>query len=202
MKALPPPAGSWLLAAALLVAAGPLRAQSMRYPDYNPATGELLAEAAGPEVRCFVVNDYAALTPAAPASPDQALLHELQPLLDGWNQAVLTRDQAWFAKYLADDYIRTSAGGEVTDKAHEIAEMRAPAAPHFARLERVPRPCDRVRFFNATTAVATSQLRTTSTDHGHQFSGQVRTLSTWVKRNGTWQAVAFQATPVVEHSEK
>lgn len=193
-RILPP---ACLLTAGLLAATLPVRAQAV---DFDPITGKLLEEASGPELRCFVVSDYAAPAPAA--STDQELLQELQPLLDGWNQAVLTRDQAWFAKYLADDYIQTSAGGEVTDKAHEMAALRVPAAPRFARLDPVPRPCDRVRFFNATTAVATSQLRTSSTDHGHQFSGQVRTLSTWVKRNGAWQAVAFQATPVVALSEK
>ena len=117
--------------AGLLAAALPLRAQAV---DFNPVAGRLLEAAAAPEGRCFVVSDYAALAPAAPADQKQP-----QPLPDGWNQAVLTRDQAWLANCLADDYIQTSAGGEAPDKTHEMPAPRAPPAPRSARLDPVPR---------------------------------------------------------------
>jgi ketosteroid isomerase-like protein len=72
----------------------------------------------------------------------------------------------------------------------------------FASIEPVPLPHDQIRIFNDNTAVVTAQYKVTGNDHGKDFTMQTRSLATWVKQNGGWQMVAFQATGVARRFQK
>ena len=65
-------------------------------------------------------------------------------------------------------------------------------------------PYDQLRIFNDNTAVVTAHYTVTGNDRGKDFTMQTRSLATWtwVKRNGTWQMVAFQATGVAKPFQK
>ncbi len=147
----------------------------------------------------YIMDSNFALVSASslPANADQQLLQELQPQLEGWGQAVINRDKAWFDKNLTDEYIHTNPAGEVTDKAHETADMLSPAKHTFLSVKPMPLAYDRIRFYNGTVAVVPAHSQATAlTGQGKAVTGQVRSLSTWVKRNGSWQMAAFQATLV------
>jgi ketosteroid isomerase-like protein len=44
------------------------------------------------------------------------------------------------------------------------------------------------------TAVVTARAEVKGTDLGEDFSGPYRFTRVWVKRNGEWQAISYQAT--------
>jgi hypothetical protein len=130
----------------------------------------------------------------------QQLLKELQPVVDGWGQAVKNRDKAWFDKYLADDYIHTNPAGEVTDKARETADVVSPAAHSFSAIELVPLPHDRVRFYKRQHRRGAGALPR----HRHRPRPGVHHANPRPFHVGAAQRqlVAFQATGVAKPFQK
>lgn len=128
------------------------------------------------------------------ASAEQALIS----LDKEWGEAGSRADTAVLERILADDFMGTSATGAVATKAQNIADAKTNAA----NITNATYTADEytVRFLDKNTAVMTHRAVAKGLNKGKEFTDQHRSLHVFVKRDGKWQVVASQATPIPETS--
>jgi hypothetical protein len=118
---------------------------------------------------------------------------ELISLDKSWGEAGLRGDSAVLERILADDFIGNSPTG-VASKAQNIAEAKT-NAPDITNATYVADEYT-VRFLDPNTAVMTHRAVEKGLNKGKEYSDQHRSMHVWVKRDGRWQVVASQATPI------
>jgi ketosteroid isomerase-like protein len=118
---------------------------------------------------------------------EQTLMNIEQELVD----AVVKGDTSASEKYLADNSIFTDPGGMVMDKAQFIADLKA----GNLKLES-SKPDDMKVHAHGNAAVVTYGTTDKGTYKGKDISGKYRWTDVFVRRNGRWQIVAGQGTPV------
>lgn len=125
------------------------------------------------------------------ADTKQELTQMLRTFLDG----AAKNDKAAFEKFFAEDVIYTRGVGVVIDRA-SILEGLTP-----------PKPGDPVATYDAEDiifhqsgdiAVLNFRLVVRSDDKGKKETSYYRNTGTLQKRDGKWQVIAWQATPIVE----
>jgi hypothetical protein len=131
------------------------------------------------------VGEQVATTPSAE--------QELITLDKSWGDAGLKGDSAVLERILADDFIGNSPTGVAT-KAQNIAEAKTNAAD----ITNATYVADEytVRFLDPNTAVMTHRAVEKGLNKGKEYNDQHRSMHVWVKRDGRWQVVASQATPI------
>jgi hypothetical protein len=131
------------------------------------------------------VGEKVATTPSAE--------QELITLDKTWGDAGLKGDSAVLERILADDFIGNSPTGVAT-KAQNIAEAKTNAAD----ITNATYVADEytVRFLDANTAVMTHRAVEKGLNKGKDYTDQHRSMHVWVKRDGRWQVLASQATPI------
>ncbi len=126
-------------------------------------------------------------------SADEAAIREVRELEERCRQAVLAADRAFFEQILADDFIHTSHAGHVSTKPEWLAGLK----PGSSIYSSYNVDDQRIGCY-ADTAVVTGRTTPQGTNaNGEPITGQFRYLRVWVRRDGRWQAVAFQGTRVV-----
>lgn len=110
-----------------------------------------------------------------------------------WGDAGLKGDSAVLERILADDFIGNSPTGVAT-KAQNIAEAKT-NAPNITNATYVADEYT-VRFLDPNTAVMTHRAVEKGLNKGKEYSDQHLSMHVWVKRDGRWQVVASQATPI------
>jgi uncharacterized protein (TIGR02246 family) len=141
----------------------------------------------------FVAN-FAGLRPAASAAVDERNIQELE---DQLTDAVLHGDVATFDRLFADDFTHTSHDGTFRTRAAWL-KGRVPGKTNYLSYGVNDR---QIRMY-AETAVVTGLVKPSwREEDGELGKGQFRFLRVWVKRDGRWQAVAFQSTRVSEKKE-
>ena len=133
-----------------------------------------------------------ALAPAhAAADDDRATLGDM---LDTFLAGASVGDPAVHERFWADDLVYTSSSGSRTDKASILQGMRESAA---ARPETPPivYTADQVdiRVYGDTAVVAFRLVATPTGDGDVQYYFNT---GTFLKRDGDWRAVAWQATRI------
>ena len=118
---------------------------------------------------------------------------ELISLDKSWGEAGLKGDSAVLERILADDFIGNSPIGVAT-KAQNIAEAKT-NAPNITNATYVADEYT-VRFLDPNTAVMTHRAVEKGLNKGKEYNDQHRSMHVWVKRDGRWQVVASQATPI------
>jgi hypothetical protein len=131
------------------------------------------------------VGEKVATTPSAE--------QELITLDKSWGEAGLKGDSAVLETILADDFIGNSPTGVAT-KAQNIAEAKT-NAPDITNATYVADEYT-VRFLDPNTAVMTHRAVEKGLNKGKEYNDQHRSMHVWVKRDGRWQVVASQATPI------
>ena len=131
------------------------------------------------------VGEQVATTPSAE--------QELIAIDKQWGDAGLKGDSAVLESILADDFIGNSPTGVAT-KAQNIAEAKTNAA----NITNATYVADEytVRFLDPNTAVMTHRAVEKGLNKGKEYSDQHLSMHVWVKRDGRWQVVASQATPI------
>ena len=122
---------------------------------------------------------------------------ELITLDKSWGDAGLKGDTAVLERLLADDFIGNSPTGVAT-KAQNIAEAKT-NAPNITNATYVADEYT-VRLLDANTAVMTHRATEKGLNKGKEYTDQHRSMHVWVKRDGRWQVVASQATPIPQTS--
>lgn len=135
--------------------------------------------------------------PAPDADALTSLLHEF---LAGASH----NDPAVHERFWADELIYTRAAGKRIGKADILRDVKAEAAaPKTAEQETTDYDSQDVRIlqFGDTAVVAFRLVGTTKKADKTEVANYFNT-GTFVKRNGKWQAVAWQATKIPDEPAK
>jgi ketosteroid isomerase-like protein len=106
-------------------------------------------------------------------------------------QALLRADTAALSRMVADDFLEISRLGQLRTKADNIRDI----ASGTLHLTSVKYDSLAVRIYG-DVAVLTGIADNTGTFRGFPFSGKIRYMRIFVRRDGRWQAVAMQQTPL------
>lgn len=135
-------------------------------------------------------------TRAAETTPAQ----EVKALLLEFMDAAGRNDRAVFDKFFADDVIYTRSTGAVITKADIMASLeKAPATTD----EKTTYSAEdiTVHIYDATAVVAFRLAGRTERKNGTTETTYYRNTGTFVKRDGRWQVVAWQATKIAERAK-
>src|SRR5215468_88251 len=120
---------------------------------------------------------------------DEEVVREIVDLERQAKEAALHRDAAFSERTLAEDYVAISPLGQVVGKAETVAARRT-AQLRYDSIEVTEMV---VRLYGST-AVVTARADVRGKELGEEFSGPYRFTRLWVRRNGHWQTVSYQAT--------
>lgn len=120
---------------------------------------------------------------------DEEAVREIVDLERQAKDAALHRDAAFSERTLAEDYVAISPLGQVIGKAETVAARRT-AQLRYDSIE----VSDMVVRLYGSTAVVTARADVHGKELGEEFSGPYRFTRVWVRRNGHWQTVSYQAT--------
>jgi ketosteroid isomerase-like protein len=117
-------------------------------------------------------------------------------------RAVVRGDRSFFERVLADDFTHTSHSGVFKTRAQWLAEAKASdqaeAKAAATRYEAMEVDDLAVRVYGDTAVVTGRTTPKGQTAKGQPMTGQYRFLRVWVRRDGRWQAVAFQGTRIAQ----
>jgi ketosteroid isomerase-like protein len=118
---------------------------------------------------------------------------EIKRIENDWVAAVKAKDAAKLSEILADSWVGLGWDGKTTDKAQNLAELKA-QGNSLDSFEMGPM---RVRLFG-NAAVVTGSDTEKSTESGKDTSGKYIWTDVFVKQNGKWRAVSSQSTKVAK----
>lgn len=122
-------------------------------------------------------------------SADQDTIRQIVDMERQAKEASIHRDAEFSARALADDYVAITPLGTVTTKEENVSARRSGQL----RYESM-NVTDMVVRLYGETAVVTARADVRGHQLGEDFSGPYRYTRVWVRRNGHWQAVSYQAT--------
>lgn len=129
--------------------------------------------------------------PAGTKTGGGTVEQEIKTLQGQIQQAILKGDTGILEKYYADDYIAIHGNGTQSTKAQEIENFKSGATKYDSIIVREAK----IRAYG-DTAVVNALASVIATFDGKQYNGDVRNTRVWVKRDGNWKLVLFQATRV------
>jgi hypothetical protein len=106
-------------------------------------------------------------------------------------QALLHADTAALSRLVADEFVEISRLGQLRTKADNMRDI----ASGDLKLLSVKYDSLAVRIYGEV-AVLRGIADNSGTFRGFAFSGKIRYLRIFVRRDGRWQAVAMQQTPL------
>jgi ketosteroid isomerase-like protein len=122
-------------------------------------------------------------------SADQEIIRQIIDMERQAKEASLRRDADFSLRTLAEDYVAITPLGQVTTKQETISARRSGQL----RYESMNITDMVVRLYG-DTAVVTARAEVRGHQLGEDFSGPYRYTRVWVRRNGQWQTVSYQAT--------
>ena len=126
------------------------------------------------------------------ASRNSGVEQELRGLENQWQEALTRRDVAMLDRLMADDYVLTTVGGEVVNKARVLAEVKSANVTADVRNTEVA-----VRLYRSV-AVVTGTVLISGKFNDKDVSTRSRYIKVYVKRQGQWRVVAAQATLIAQ----
>ena len=136
----------------------------------------------------------------APASAEEstaaaaAAEAEVRQAIRDYDEALRQADVAAVEKVWASEYTFVNPRGERLTRADRVANLRTERTALDA-LAHVPKD-ERIQIYG-DMAVYTTLLTLSGRYSGEAAQGQFRALVVWVRRDGRWQQLASQMTPVV-----
>jgi len=116
---------------------------------------------------------------------------ELKTLSNQAVQASLKGDSGFVEQYYADDAMVIHSDGKLLTKAQEIESIKS----GNLKYESIDvRESNTLLYGNVAVVEAMSSVK--GTLGGKPIGGDFRSTRTWVRRNGNWKCVAYQATRV------
>jgi ketosteroid isomerase-like protein len=122
-------------------------------------------------------------------SAEQEIIRQIVDMERQAKEASLRRDAEFSLRTLADDYVAITPLGQVATKQDTVSARRSGQL----RYESMNISDMVVRLYG-DTAVVTARADVKGHQLGEDFSGPYRYTRVWVRRNGHWQAVSYQAT--------
>jgi ketosteroid isomerase-like protein len=122
-------------------------------------------------------------------SGEQEIIRQIVDMERQSKDASLRRDADFSVRTLAEDYVAITPLGQVTTKQETISARRSGQLRYEAM-----NITDMVVRVYGDTAVVTARADIKGHQLGEDFSGPYRYTRVWVRRNGHWQTVSYQAT--------
>lgn len=119
---------------------------------------------------------------------------ELRELSRRWDEASMGRDTATLARILSDDFVYTNASGAVLSKQDYL--MSFIKAPDMTQQTFTSEDLSIRIYGDVAVVTGRSSWKGRARGKGQVVDAQFRFTDVWVKRNGSWQAVATQATAI------
>ena len=122
-------------------------------------------------------------------SGDDETIRQIVDMERQSKEASLRRDSDFPLRTLAEDYVAITPLGQVTTKQETISARRSGQLRYEAM-----NITDMVVRVYGDTAVVTARADVKGHQLGEDFSGPYRYTRVWIRRNGQWQIVSYQAT--------
>jgi uncharacterized protein YchJ len=103
--------------------------------------------------------------------------------------AFLRRDVTVVERDLPDDFLAVFPDGRVANKQMELENVRHAAVESYTTDEV------QVHWYSDTVAVVNFRMMLNMRERGHK---QVRDLHVYIKRDGRWQMITGQVTPILQ----
>ena len=122
----------------------------------------------------------------------ETTIREILQVEQQWTQAHLELDIDALNRLMADDYTHITADGSVIGKEEDLASYRSGERRwHITRSDQ-----HHVRVFGGETAVLIGRWTAEGVNAGERFDYTARFTAVYVKRDGRWQMVHAQSTPL------
>jgi len=105
--------------------------------------------------------------------------------------AVIKGDTSVLERYLADDFVGIGPNGIADDKSHTIQALKDGTVKYSA----IDVTEENVRMYG-NTGIYNGRGNIKMSINGKPLTADVRVTIVWVKQNGQWKRVSFQATQV------
>jgi len=128
---------------------------------------------------------------AEPTNVKKNIETNIRDLENKWNDAVLKHDVATMSLILAEDVIDTASTGHVQGKAEDLADLKS-GEP---KLESSSVDDMKVRVYG-TVAVVNGHYTQKGSYKGKDITGEGRFTDVFIERQGQWQCVSTQGTPI------
>lgn len=124
---------------------------------------------------------------------------ELTTMLKQFMQDASSNNAAGFDRFFADDVIYTGSNGMVHTKADIMRSLNAPKSANASN-EKETYSAEHivVHDFGSTAVVAFQLVARTEHADGKIETSDYRDTGTFLRRNGKWQVIAWQATKIPE----
>jgi ketosteroid isomerase-like protein len=127
-------------------------------------------------------------------------IHELEAQL---SRAIVAGDRGLFDRLLASDFTHTSHSGQFKTRAEWMAEDKVDSRqgkPQVGKTTYEAFDVDdlAVRIYGETAVVTGRSTPKGRNAKGEPMRGRYRFLRVWVRRDGSWQVVAFEGTRIAE----
>jgi len=120
---------------------------------------------------------------------EQEIIREIVDMERQAKEASLRRDADFVQRTLAEDYVAITPLGQVTTK-QDTVSARKSGQLRYQAID----VSDMVIRVYGETAVVTARADVKGHQLGEDFSGPYRYTRVWVRHNGRWQTVSYQAT--------
>lgn len=147
----------------------------------------------------MIVAAYCSMAVAGTRAETKAS-EEVTALLREFMAGAGSGDRATFEKFFADDVIYTRATGVVITKADIMGSLGKPAPASEGKSSYTAEDIT-VHEYGDTVIVAFRLEGRTVHDDGKVELAHFRNTGTFLRRNGRWQAVAWQATKISESAK-
>ena len=106
-------------------------------------------------------------------------------------KAVIKADTSVLERYLADNFVGIGPNGIADDKSHTIQALKDGTVKYTA----IDVSEENVRMYG-NTGIYNGRGNVKMTINGQPLTADVRVTIVWIKQNGHWKRVSFQATRV------
>ena len=121
-----------------------------------------------------------------------ALRQELDHLRKTWNAAWLENDSATVDRLMAPEYVYVAPNGLILDRSKIMGVILSPSYKlHQATWTEV-----QINLLSDSAGVIIDRLQGSGTLNGNAFSDDSRCSRFCLRRNGAWQIVFEQASPI------
>jgi ketosteroid isomerase-like protein len=121
---------------------------------------------------------------------------EVRDAVRMYDEALRKGDATALGRFWAEDYTFINPRGELLTRADRLKNVQA-GQTAFNSLEHAPKE-ENIRIYgNGEFAVYTTHLTLSGKYSGEGQQGEYRAMVVWVRRDGRWQQIANQITPVL-----
>jgi ketosteroid isomerase-like protein len=131
--------------------------------------------------------------PKKESNVEDKIRKELLDLDKEWSSAIARNDSEAIERFMAEDWVIIGPEGNLIDRARFLGVIKSGDLTH----ESMESEDWRVRVYD-DTVVVTAQAKSRGAYKGQAFSTHERSTSVFVRKDGRWQCVLTQLTPITK----